>query len=200
MGGLASINYGTDYAVWNPGKKVQIITVDTPYLPNNYAKAVWYDNLDSGRPVPGKPGITMSWSESLGNQIRGYAHRDLGGVPIENEDGDDGAVAIEAVKNKWNSHMASNLRRKAELYAIAVSINKYGSVNFMSVGDGVVDIYSQQGKTDKGEVQWDNVNKQEVIYGNSSLAGLGDKGNPYHHSNTPLLKEVAEQIDTLIRK
>ena len=197
MGGLASINYGVDYADWNADKKIQIITVDTPYLPNEYAKMA-YD--DPGFDWSGVDGALAGASVLFLRKVPGEAHRDLGGKPIEKT----GYVALDGIRDKWNRHVAKD--RGAKLYAIAVSINKCGSGDYRGIGDGVVDIYSQQGNNSKGEPVWTDVDTQDVIYGNSTWnwsslqATTFDGKDPYHHCNMPQLESVWRQIDDIISK
>jgi hypothetical protein len=182
MGGLVSTNYGTDYAENHPDKEVQIITVDTPYLKNKYAEMAYnYPIMANDQ-----------------NKITGSAHRDLAALPDETGN----YVALEGIRQKWNSKSEMH---NITLYAIAVSINEYDKIaDFMGIGDGVVDVYSQQGNNTKNEPEWHNVNRQDVIWGKSTWnmssiqASIWDSKDPYHHCNTPQLKEVREQIDALI--
>ncbi|MDR0833875.1 MAG: hypothetical protein LBN93_06785 [Candidatus Symbiothrix sp.] len=184
MGGLASINYGIDYAGTYTAKKVIIITVDTPYHPNNYAKIVWGGKDE-------KPEMFSFISQVASEQIRGEAHRDLGGF----------GNALSDLQNKWN-----NYKGTAELYAISVSMYKKDA-NSSDIGDGVVDIPSQRGEKDKkGEWYWNNVSRESTIYGTSQskygvpLEGLSEKSNPYHHTRTPALSEVISQIGDIIEE
>ena len=194
MGGLASINYAIDYADSCKTKKVKIITIDTPYYPNNYAKLVWDGN---------SPGLTSLVSQILSNQVRGEAHRDLSGF---REDGKivitttEGAVdsPLYKLKNKWNNYTGG-----AKLYSISVSMYGEFESRYMKIGDGVVDIYSQKGGDKKAE--WNNVKRQNIIFGigksnleENTFGGINDRNNPYYHLNTPVLPEVIKKICDII--
>jgi len=190
MGGLASINYGMKYANENTNKKVKIITVSTPYHPNNYAREVWLD-------------ITTI-SAFFAEQKRGEAHRDLGSFPLV-----IGEVvsALDNLKINWGKFIKSN--NQVALYAIAVSM--YGKKGEQPsddmIGDGIVDIPSQQGKG------WANIETQSIpiICGNQNNPIIHGKGkersflplndfNPYHHINTPDRDEVIGQIKEIIER
>ena len=214
MGGLASIRYGMYYAKNNPSKKVKIITVDTPYQPNNYAKMVWNkENLISG---------TISFiGQKLSDQKRGYAHRDLGGYKD-----DVGNFALLDLRNNWNQYKKYYSGETAELYAISVSMYSKSEPRWSEIGDGIVDIPAQQGdfreKLDSVG-KWDKVNKQETIFGTgistigidiatavssgkyflllfSDAGGINDRKNPYFHQKTPALPKVIEKIKKIIEE
>ena len=199
MGGLASINYGICYANAHKNKNIKIITVDTPYHPNNYAKSIWLSEY-----IDKQARVVTEWASQ---QQRGEAHRDLGGISfiIYTPTGTEGTKhsALQKLKTKWENN-ANN--KRITLHAIAVSM--YGKdgedcSNDM-VGDGVVDIPSQQG------IDWSMVSRSSIIPGNQnnphwfqegerSVFALNDF-NPYHHINTPDREEVIEQIKNLIEQ
>jgi pimeloyl-ACP methyl ester carboxylesterase len=185
MGGLASINYGVDYAKGNADKTVTIITVDTPYSSNHYAAAVWND-----------PSSVVGW---FAKQQKGEAHRDLGGI----------GSAMKELRSKWNRFNGTNI----DLYAIAVSMTGKNDMNWSAIGDGVVDIPSQLGYPLNFE--WERVNPMPIIYGHitesdmsydaasgatplGSLSAVALTTHEYHHVNTPDRTEVVEQIRNIV--
>ena len=182
MGGLASINYGMYYTTGkNLNKKVKIITVDTPYQPNNYARTVWGGKDE-------KQQLISEFSEWSGKQTRGYAHRDLGGF----------GTAFSDLRIMWNDYY----RGSAKLYAISVSINN--DWRWEKVGDGIVDIPSQQGNflenQDVVVGKWNRIDTLKTIFGKGGGSGFYSTKNSYFHSNTPALPEVIAQIKGIIEK
>ncbi|GHT32008.1 hypothetical protein AGMMS49574_14750 [Bacteroidia bacterium] len=210
MGGLASIRYGMYYAENNPEKEIKIITVDTPYQPNNYARTVWGGKDEI-------PGLISNFSAWVAKQQRGDAHRDLGGFADEN-----GNYPLSGLRNDWNQYKKNS--GTAELYAISVSMYSKSEIRWSSIGDGIVDIPAQQGDFRKELLnvgKWENVTLQETIFGTgiskigidiatavlsgnyflllfSDLGGTNDTNNLYYHSNTPKLDKVISQINDVI--
>lgn len=185
MGGLASIRYGMYYAKNNPSKKVKIITVDTPYQPNYYARTVWGGKNE-------KQGLISEFSEWSGKQKRGNAHRDLGGYKD-----DVGNFALLDLRNKWNEY--KKYSGTAELFAISVSINN--DSRWSEVGDGIVDIPAQQGnflENLDNVGKWNAVTLKPTIFGKGGGKGFYSTKNPYFHSNTPALLEVIKQISNIV--
>ena len=202
MGGLASINYVVNNTTALRGKKITIITVSTPYQPNNYAKSVWGKD-DIG-------GFTLSKvSQILSDQVRGEAHQDLGGF----------GTTLSDLRNKWN-----NYKGTAKLDAISVSMYSKLEPRWEAIGDGIVDIPAQQGDFLKNLAnvgKWNGVNKREIIFGTgistigidittavlsgkyflllfSDFGGINNKGNDYHHMNTSNLPDVIKEIKDII--
>ena len=190
MGGLASINYGIDYAEQNKNKKVNIITVSTPYHENAWAATDWRTAVGDKENDMGK-GI---------NGPVGKAQKDLGGI----------SDALEKLKTKWNKYKENG--GTATLYAISVSMynphdgrkgnkeyDKTHEKNWSDKGDGVVDIPSQQGEG------WSHVNVIPMIKGTGKghalpINDLQDTEHSYHHVNTPDRKEVANLIHNILKK
>jgi len=214
MGGLASINYALDCAKQYPSRSIRVITADTPYQPNWYARAVWNNKA-------GYVGI-------LAGQQRGEAHRDLGGLPYSGKNKIDGTGAMADLRNRWNSYSGGNIH----VYAIPVSMytvydktkndekrNKNGEKLWNKIGDGIVDIPAQQGKKlHKGDVEWKNIDVQDMIIGEdvspyTKAAKVGAMGaihapiddaakvkHPYHHVNSHDRDEMIDQIYDLLIK
>jgi hypothetical protein len=205
MGGLASINYAIKYAEENKDKKVKIITVDTPYQPNNYAAAMWlseYVNIDIPLPFGGKVTIHgKDVAEWTSKQKKGDAHRDLGGL----------SSALADLREKWNS---SNNDRMT-LHAIAVSMNgkdEESAINDM-LGDGVVDVPAQHGRycynvgsnpptlVEMKADAWKNIKTKSIVWGNQKkLLPLTAMDNDYHHCNTPAFQKVIDKIRDIIEQ
>ncbi len=210
MGGLASIRYGMYYAKNNPSKKVTIVTVDTPYQPNNYAKFVWEHKT------------TTKATEWLHKQNRGDAHRDLTGY----ED-DAGNAALLNLRNDWNQYKKYWNSETAKLYAISVSMYSKNEKRWSEIGDGIVDIPAQQGNflENQNNVvgKWNEVNYKPTIFGTgissigfditstvlsgqyfsllfSDAGGINDMEKPGYHTNTPALPEVIKQIKEIIEE
>jgi len=191
MGGLASINYVVNNSASLSGKTVKIITIDTPYQPNYYARWVWGGENET-------PGKIVTFISGKLQQNRGYAHRDLGGYK---EEGKEKSALLE-LHDKWNSYTGKN----TTLYAISVSINHKSWTNLWSpVGDGIVDIPAQQGDFIKdylnvGKWNIDVKNIQPTIFNIHSNVQFtfADVGSKYHHVNTPKLKEVIDQIKDIV--
>ena len=206
MGGLASINYGIDYAKRNTNKKVKIITVSTPYQPNNYARTVWGGKDEI-------PGIISNFSAWLSGQQRGLAHRDLGGFE----------TALSGLRKKWHNCSSDNIT----LYAISVSMYSKLEMRREAIGDGIVDIPAQKGEflEDFQNLlnvgKWEKINIQETFYGTgistigidmsaavlsgkyflllfSDLGGLNDTNNSHYHTETPKLDDVIALIGTIV--
>ena len=139
MGGLTSINVGMAYANANKTRNVKIITLDTPYQPNNYAREAWND--------------TSGFTANVAGQTRGEAHRDLGGR----------SDALANLHDKWNNFSGKNVK----LHAISVSLYSEQESRYMEIGDGIVDIPAQQGKflekLDNVGI-WNNVTTKKTIW------------------------------------
>lgn len=189
MGGLASINYGIEYAQTHKNKKIKIITVNTPYHPNNWASFAWANHHSNN--------IIAGIIEAFANQNVGEAHRDLGGL----------GNALNNLKTKWNNFSHSIDGNRIKRYAICVSMYAKWDINntanteehWSDKGDGVVDIPSQEG------IGWDNVTQTKIIFGFGKghitpMGDLQDITNPYHHINTPKLDIVIEQIKKIIEQ
>ena len=187
MGGLASINYGIKYANAHQSRNIKIITVSTPYHPNNWAKIAWFNDESNN--------LIGSLINIFAQQNVGEAHRDLGGV----------GNALINLQNTWNNFTRSNNGSSTKLHAICVSMyakwdenNKTNTEEHWSdKGDGVVDIPSQEG------VGWHNVIQTKTIFGfgkghTTPLGDLQDTSNSYHHVNTPKLSDVIKQIREII--
>jgi len=219
MGGLASIRYGMYYAKKNPNKRVKIITVDTPYQPNNYARVVWQEE------EPGwLAGLIPKFLDWLKIQHRGAAHRDLGGFADE-----IGNYALSDLRNNWNQYKKYYMESEtAELYAISVSMYSKSEPHWLEIGDGIVDIPAQQGNFIEGKNyhnidDWYGVIQQETIFGtgtsissavsdiieiimsgnyflvlNFSAGGVNDKKKPGYHNNTPSMSQVIHQIKKIV--
>jgi len=183
MGGLASINYAMYYTYKYTNKKVKIITVDTPYQPNYYARTVWGGKDE-------KQQLISEFSEWIGKQTRGEAHRDLGGF----------GTAFSDLQNKWNNYYTGS----AKLYAISVSINN--DWRCQKVGDGIVDIPAQQGNfLESQDIVvgiWNRIDTMRTIFPKRVAVGGGTFGikSSYFHSNTPALPEVIAQIKGIIEQ
>jgi hypothetical protein len=151
MGGLTSINYVINNcnATILSGKKVKIITVSTPYHPNNWARIAWANDVSNN--------IIGLLINIFAQQNVGEAHRDLGGY----------GNALSNLRNKWNTLTNGNNSDRIKRYAICVSMYAKWDVNdktnteehWSDKGDGVVDIPSQQG------IGWDNVIDTTTIFG-----------------------------------
>jgi hypothetical protein len=202
MGGLASINYVVNNSATLSGKKVKIITVDTPYQPNNYAKYVW-DPSSLPEIFLGLIGTT------LGGQVKGKAHRDLGGF----------GTALSDLKKNWNKYLGD-----AKLYAVSVSLYSKLELRWKAIGDGIVDIPAQQGDFRKNldnVGKWERVNKRDIIFGTgiSTIGfdivaavlsgnffiflfcddgGVNDKNKQSYHTNTPSMPQVIDEIKKII--
>jgi pimeloyl-ACP methyl ester carboxylesterase len=198
MGGLASINYAIQFAGTFKDKKVKIITVDTPYHPNMFARCLWADGTH--------------FIAKMSKQDKGEAHRDLGGIvqkgliddypDLYATEGVNGS-ALKILKDKWNSLKSNSI----SLYAIAVSVyDRNEEPNWLMKGDGIVDIDSQLG------YEWNNVyfefpvnGKGKGNWGAGSFYDALNQGNdgrfdifndpaPFFHTETPDRIEVITQI------
>jgi len=175
MGGLASINYGIDYADANPGKKVNIITVSTPYHPNSVA----------AKAAKGEKVVSLF-------QDIGPAHSDLGGLTNN----------LEYLVDKWNHHKRNGGETTAYAISIAKAGRELTYIRDQ-IGDGVVDVYSQQSREvliDQNiSHSFEHINRLPLIIGNGISVGtdLAETDHPYHHVRTPDLQEVIDQINGL---
>jgi len=215
MGGLISINQGMTYADRKKNQRINVtvITVSTPYQPNNYAKVVWQ------KEEPGFfTGLISNFAAWLAEQQRGFAHRDLGGFAD-----DEGKYALSELKNKWNNYTGNVM-----LYAISVSMYSKSELRWKAIGDGMVDIPAQQGdflKNLNNVGKWNKVKKQETIFGTGKSAiidlkdleniteilngnylawleagGMNDKKKPGYHKNTPYMPKVIGDIKIIIEE
>ena len=169
MGGLASINYGVDYAANNSGKDVDIITISTPYEDNVWASSVWL-----ATPLISKY-----------NDF--HAYRDLGGY---NDFG--GKNAMDLLAKKWEQY------RKLEninLFAIGVTKAANESVDEQNrIGDGIVPTDVQLG----GSYVVNGSKEIKNMEDESWMPDVANIKNDYYHVNTPDLIEVIEIINDQI--
>lgn len=184
MGGLASINYGVEYADTYKGvKNIKIITVSTPYQPNFYAALVWEDK---------DPRIQIIFE--IFGQHRGKAHRDLGGYAD-----DKGKYALSELRNKWIKYKGNI--KTIELHTIGVIGSSINVIDRNDRGDGIIDIHTQLGT----DPLWGrgNISSQFTIIRNDNnnvKLDWVDTGAPYHHCNTSYFPEVIEQIKKIIEQ
>jgi hypothetical protein len=174
MGGLASINYGVEYAGTYKDKKIKIITVSTPFNPNNYAKFAWDNKYN--------PNVISTLIVILQNV--GDAHRDLGGV------GD----AFSNLRNKWNEN-----RKDIELHTIGIIGSSNNVIDRNDRGDGIIDIYTQLGAVP----DWGNISSQFTITrndNNNAKLDFVDTSDLYHHCKSSNLPQVANRINDIINK
>ena len=174
MGGLASINYGVEYAdTYKNIKKIKIITVSTPFNDNNWAKVgVLKDVLKDGA------------IETV-HKFFTDAKWDLGGLNY----------ALSNLKNKWNKYKGNIA--DLELHTIGIIGSSDNVKDRENRGDGIIDIDTQLG------ADWGNISSQDTITrgdNNSAKIDIGDMGDPYHHCNTSNLLKVAERIKEIVEQ
>jgi len=172
MGGLASINYGIDYAENHPNKQVSIITVSTPFSPNFYA------GLDKAA----LNGIFTGW-------IDNGASSDLAGwhLPFTKS-------ALSKLRTNWINYKGK--KGTAQLHTIGIIGSSNNVKDRDNRGDGIINICTQLG------ADWGNICSQDTIKrdnNNNTKLDAIDKKDPYHHMNTSNLPKVAERINEIVK-
>ena len=178
MGGIASINYGIDYAKENLNKNIDIITISTPYRSNSLAQIAANLELPADIISP----VVNTAFKGIGVGIFTEAKEDLSSEERRKE-----------LIQKWKKRT-----RNIELCAIGVS--KAGlehDERAIELGDGVVDLESQLG----GDFP-DISSKYLVVYKDyeSKLSDAAATKHKANHSNTPDMLQVIDIVKDSIKK
>lgn len=103
MGGIASLNYGIDYAKRNPEKMVDIITISTPFYKNSWAK------IESDYPAVVGEFILGRSNNGAQDDLAGYSE------------------AMLSLVHKWNQHIVSVEGSNTRLGVIGIKAQSYES-------------------------------------------------------------------------
>ena len=209
-GGLVSIGY----TAYNPDKVNKVITVDTPYEPNLFAKAS-VELMDNAAYLVKKAAEKAEKNPSIGNIAKLFAAKEA--FELAMKAGTAGSQtdyskvqgtrdlagetdALQKIRDQWNMQQANGNLKSVDAYAIGTdsfdSLSLGGSslfqlgdegYNLTGHGDGIVSLESQLGKGFNGI--------ETFTY---KVSGKGRNSIAYSHIGITERKEMREYVSVVL--